>query len=223
MCIMQRVTFFNFVVLRNIKHYTFKSVIMTKKVLFSLPSELVANASDGILLGEFNNWNMEEGIHLQKQEDGSMKAELVLTAGKTYEYRYLLNDGRWVNDHNSKTFSQVFGNTVENCILTVPAPVKKAAAKPKAVKKEKPVIQPDDLTKIEGIGKKVASLLNKENINTYKELAKCSIKKLQLILDTAGSKFNVHDPATWPKQAKLAASANWDELNKLQEELKGGK
>lgn len=197
---------------------------MTKKVLFSLPSELVENASEGILLGEFNNWNIEEGIHLLKQEDGSMKAELQLTAGKTYEYRYLLNDGRWVNDNNVKTFSQVFGHSVENCVLTVPAVAKRAtSAKPKATPKATVIVLSDDLTKIEGIGKKIASLLNKENINTYKDLAKTSIKKLQLILDTAGSKFNIHDPGTWPKQAKLAASGDWDTLTKLQDELKGGK
>ena len=197
---------------------------MTKKVLFSLPSELVENASDGVLVGEFNNWNIEEGIHLQKQEDGSMKAELVLTAGKTYQYRYLLNDGRWVNDHNDKAFSDLFGHSVENCVVTVPEAAKKSAtAKPKAPKKEKEVVVTEDLTKIEGIGKKIAALLNKENINTYKDLAKTSIKKLQLILDTAGSKFNVHDPATWPKQAKLAASGDWETLAKLQDELKGGK
>ena len=197
---------------------------MTKKVLFSLPSEFVANASDGILVGEFNNWNIEEGIHLQKQEDGSMKAELVLTAGKTYEYRYLLNDGRWVNDNNEKKFSGLFGNTVENCVLTVPVAAKKTATeKPKTGRKENATTTTDDLTKIEGIGKKIAALLNRESINTFKDLAKCSIKKLQLILDTAGSKFNVHDPATWPKQAKLAASGDWETLSRLQEELKGGK
>ena len=197
---------------------------MTKKVLFSLPPEFVANASEGIILGEFNNWNIEEGIHLQKQEDGSMKAEMVLTAGKTYEYRYLLNDGRWVNDNNAKTFSDVFGHSVENCVLTVPVPAKKTTVEnPKAEKKEKAIVQADDFLKIEGIGKKIAALLNRESINTYKDLSKCSIKKLQLILDTAGSKFNIHDPATWPKQAKLAASGDWDALNKMQEELKGGK
>ena len=195
-----------------------------KKVIFTLSSQSVANAADGILLGEFNNWNPEEGIHLQKKEDGSMIAELSLTAGKTYEYRYLLSDGRWVNDDNGKTFSQVYGHSVENCVLTVPEPVKKVATeKVKTAKKEKAVKQADDLTKIEGIGKKIAALLTKENITTYKDLAKCSIKKLQLILDTAGSKFNVHDPATWPKQAKLAADGQWETLTNLQEELKGGK
>ena len=208
------------------EHYThYKKRNMTKKkVIFTLPSESVANAAEGILLGEFNNWNPEEGIHLQKKEDGSMIAELSLTAGKTYEYRYLLSDGRWVNDNNGKTFSDVYGHAVENCVLTVPAPVKKATAeKTKTVKKEKAVVVADDLTKIEGVGKKITALLAKENIRTYKELAKTSIKKLQLMLDTAGSKFNVHDPATWPKQAKLAAAGDWETLASLQEELKGGK
>ena len=195
-----------------------------KKVLFTLPSELVAGASEGVLLGEFNDWNPEEGIHLEKKEDGSLVAELALTAGKTYEYRYLLSDGRWVNDYNGTTFSEVYGHSVENCVLTVPeAPKKSTPKKEKAPKKDKNISVADDLTKIEGIGKKVASLLNKENINTFKELSKCSVKKLQLILDTAGSKFNVHDPASWPKQAKLAASGDWETMATLQEELKGGK
>ncbi len=197
---------------------------MTKKVLFTLSPEFVANASEGILLGEFNNWNLEEGIQLQKLEDGSMKAELILTEGKTYEYRYLLSDGRWVNDNNAKIASPLFGNTVENCILTVPASEKKTVApKTKTAKKTKAVVRVDDLTKIEGIGVKIAALLKKENIKTFPGLAKCSIKKLQLILDTAGSKFNIHDPASWPKQAKLAAAGDWESLSKLQEELKGGR
>lgn len=196
---------------------------MTKKVSFKLPAEFVADAASGILVGEFNDWNPEEGVYLQKQEDGSMVAELALTAGKTYEYRYLLSDGRWVNDNNATKFSDVYGNAVENCIVAVPETLKRAAeAKPKVVKepKEQSIVVSDDLTKIEGLNKKVESLLIKENIKTYKDLAKATIKKLQLILDGAGSKFSIINPATWPKQAKLAAAAKWEELNKWQEELK---
>ncbi|MEO8768751.1 MAG: glycoside hydrolase family 13 [Ferruginibacter sp.] len=199
---------------------------MTKKVSFKLPAEFVADAASGVLVGEFNNWNPEEGIYLQKQEDGSMVAELALTPGKTYEYRYLLNDGRWVNDHNEKIFSNNY--SVENCVINVPEVAEKLvvekviATKPKAVKKVKEVaaVIADDLTKIEGINKKVEALLSKENIKTFKDLGKATIKKLQLILDAAGSKFTVINPATWPKQAKLAAAGKWEELTKLQEELK---
>jgi hypothetical protein len=38
-----------------------------------------------------------------KKEDGSMFAEVALVAGKSYQYRYLLNDGRWVNDNTIHT------------------------------------------------------------------------------------------------------------------------
>lgn len=194
---------------------------MTKKVSFTLPAEYVADAASGILVGEFNNWNPEEGIYLQKQEDGSMIAELALTPGKTYEYRYLLSDGRWVNDNNTKTISNNY--SVENCVINVPEVAETlVAAKPKAAKrtKETVAIIADDLTKIEGINKKVEALLTKENIKTFKDIGKCTIKKLQLILDGAGSKFSIYNPATWPKQAKLAAAGKWEELSKWQEELK---
>ena len=33
----------------------------------------------------------------------------------------------------------------------------------------------------------------------------------------------MHDPTTWPQQSALAAEDKWDELNTLQDELKGGK
>lgn len=193
-----------------------------KKIKFLLPANVVAGATEGLLLGEFNNWNPDEAIQLQKKEDGSMVAELSLTTGKTYEYRYLLSDGRWVNDDSSKSFSQVFGESVENCVVSIPAVAEKTST-PRPAAKKKAAVAADDLTRIEGIGKKIATLLGKENIKTFKALAKCSIKKLQLLLDAAGASYNVHDPASWPKQAKLAASGDWEGLALLQEELKGGK
>ncbi|MEO7522612.1 MAG: isoamylase early set domain-containing protein [Ferruginibacter sp.] len=200
---------------------------MTNKISFILPAESVADASSGVLVGEFNNWNPAEGIYLQKQEDGSMIAELALTPGKTYEYRYLLSDGRWVNDNNAKSFSDNYD--VENCVINVPEVAEMlVAVKPKVAKvakktKEVVAVIADEFTKIEGINKKVEALLTKENIKTFKDLGKNTIKNLQLILDGAGSKFSIYNPATWPKQAKLAAAGKWEELNKWQEELKAVK
>lgn len=193
---------------------------MTTKVSFRLAAESVAGATTGVLVGEFNNWNPDEGIYLERQEDGSMAAELVLAAGKTYEYRYLLNDGRWVNDNNEKKTSSLFGNNIENCIVEVPETLKKRTEKPKSVKAAKPEVLPDDLTKIEGINSQVDTLLKKENVCTYKDLGKVTIKKLQQILDGAGNKFSMHNPATWPKQARLAATGKWADLESWQETLR---
>lgn len=207
---------------------------MTTKVSFRLAAEFVANASEGILLGDFNNWNPEEGVQLQKNEDGSMAAEISLISGKTYQYRYLLNDGRWVNDFSgSTTWVEAFGHYVENNIVEVAAlaeekkaAVKKAAAKKEPAKKavvKKEKVASDDLTKIEGIGKKIATLLKKQNIVSYKDLGRSTIKNLKAILEQGGNQYSMHNPSSWPKQAKLAAAGKWEELTLLQNELNGGK
>ncbi|GAB4025831.1 50S ribosomal protein L17 [Spirosoma koreense] len=81
----------------------------------------------------------------------------------------------------------------------------------------------DDLTKIEGIGPKIAELLNNAGITTFAQLADAQDETVQQVLTEAGSRFNVHDATTWNEQAALARDGKWDELNALQDRLKGGK
>lgn len=78
----------------------------------------------------------------------------------------------------------------------------------------------DDLTKIEGIGPKIAETLNAAGITTYAELAGTTAEKIaEIIADVRGG----HVTDTWPTQAQLAADGKWDELKALQDELDGGK
>lgn len=107
---------------------------------------------------------------------------------------------------------------VEAAPAAAKAPVAKAAAKPAA----KAVVA-DDLTKIEGVGPKIAELLIKAGIVTFADLASAKLDTLKGILDSAGKRYQMHDPATWAEQAKLAAKADWAKLEKLQVALKGGK
>ena len=51
---------------------------MGKKVTFTLSAETVGDATSALLLGEFNNWNSDDGIILKKQKDGSLKATTTL-------------------------------------------------------------------------------------------------------------------------------------------------
>ncbi len=81
----------------------------------------------------------------------------------------------------------------------------------------------DDLTLIEGIGPKIAELLKNDGINTFAELAAAKADKVKAILDAAGPRYKMHDPATWSKQAALARDGKTAELKKLQDALKGGK
>ena len=200
---------------------------MKTKITFTLPAANIIGASECVLLGEFNNWNLEEGVYLKKQADGSMSAEVELTAGEDYQYRYLLSNGRWVNDDAEKITSEMLGYPVVNCIVRVPAITEnEKTVNPKTVKTKtaaKPVVVKDDLTKVEGIGKKIEALLYKNKIHSYKQLSKSTITNLKIILESGGSKFSMHNPGTWPKQAKLAAEAKWEDLELLQKHLKGGK
>ncbi|AFK02584.1 hypothetical protein Emtol_1438 [Emticicia oligotrophica DSM 17448] len=104
----------------------------SKKIDFLLPADVAAGATSGILLGNFNNWDSNQGVALKKQKDGSLKATVTLQAG-LYEYRYLLNDGRWVNDTQASKYIPEFA--VENCVIEVVADAPVAPApKAKAVK-----------------------------------------------------------------------------------------
>lgn len=105
-------------------------------------------------------------------------------------------------------------------------PAAKPAKKAKVAKIELPSgkkIKQDDLKMVEGIGPKIAGLLNDIGITTWRELADAPEEKVQKMLDDAGPRYRIHSPSTWAKQAGLAADAKWAELEKLQDELDGGK
>ena len=97
-------------------------------------------------------------------------------------------------------------------------PVKKTAKKGSAKK-----AKTDKLTLIEGVGPKIASLLNADGIVTFADLASTKIGTLTKILKDAGPRFSMHKPNSWPKQARLARDGKMDALKKLQDELNGGK
>lgn len=138
---------------------------------------------------------------------------------------------------------EAFGRLVESITGekntgTIPAmtvveakPVKKTAKSEEPVKKEKKetkevtegkaetTSEADDLTKVEGIGPKIAETLVSQKITTFADLAKLDADKInEMISEVAGG----HNPETWPKQAQMAADGKWDELEKWQDEMDGG-
>jgi predicted flap endonuclease-1-like 5' DNA nuclease len=80
---------------------------------------------------------------------------------------------------------------------------------------------PDDLKRIEGIGPKIASLLQDAGITTFAQLAAADVERLREILDAVN--LRIANPTTWPEQAALAAAGDLDGLASLQSELKGGR
>ena len=76
---------------------------------------------------------------------------------------------------------------------------------------------------VEGIGPKIALLLQADGIETFSDLAKAKVGTLSKILKDAGPRFSMHKPNSWPKQARLARDGKMDALKKLQDKLSGGK
>lgn len=123
---------------------------------------------------------------------------------------------------------------LETAIVAKSAPVvveevAEVVAKP-AAKKSSSITLPsgkkvkqDDLKLVEGIGPKIEELMHAAGITTWAELAAAPIEKLEAILDEAGPRFRIHDPATWGKQAAMADAGQWEELETYQDELKGGR
>lgn len=103
------------------------------------------------------------------------------------------------------------------------APKKEAAAEKEAAPKKEKAPKLDDLKIVEGIGPKIETLLKEGGISTWAELAAASEERLKEILDAAGPRYQIHDPSTWPAQAKFAAEGKWDELKEYQEVLIGGR
>lgn len=82
---------------------------------------------------------------------------------------------------------------------------------------------PNNLKIVEGIGPKIEQLLKDGGINNWQDLAEATLERLQEILTAAGERYRIHDPNTWSNQATLAAAGKWAELEKYQDELKGGR
>lgn len=79
----------------------------------------------------------------------------------------------------------------------------------------------DDLTKLEGVGPKVAKILAEAGITTFADLAEADAAEVDKVLDA--NRLQMLDSAGWIEQAKLAAAGDMEGLAKLQDELKGGR
>lgn len=100
------------------------------------------------------------------------------------------------------------------------APAAEAKVEEAPAVEERPA---DDFKKIEGIGPKINQIMIDGGVTTYAAMAYAKPEQLKDILAAAGNRYKMHDPTTWPQQAKLAEEGKWDELKTLQDELNAGK
>ena len=109
----------------------------------------------------------------------------------------------------------------------IPSPRKDSAPNPIEAREFKALFgktfKADDLKIVEGIGPKIEALFHKHNIKSWKELSETSAGRCREILDSGGKQFRIHDPASWPMQAKMAEQGKWKQLSQWQEKHRAGK
>jgi predicted flap endonuclease-1-like 5' DNA nuclease len=100
---------------------------------------------------------------------------------------------------------------------------KEAATEVEAPQESDEPPTPDKLTRIEGIGPKISSVLQAAGITTFSQLADTTPEQIEQILEESDPRLRrLAKPATWPEQAALAASGEWEALTALQKEFKRG-
>ncbi len=186
-----------------------------------------SNLEDNISDNELNDYD-----DLKKIEGIGPKIEELLNKNGIYTFSQLHNSkqdrlqgilneaGNPFNKHNPETWSYQAGMAHNNDwkgLIDYQKSLQNINENSSSVKTT------DDLKKIEGIGPKIQALLGKAGIHTFKDLSEQKRDDLKKLLDAGGPQYRVHEPESWPQQAKLANEGKWEDLQKLQDALIGGR
>jgi len=101
-----------------------------KKATVTFTAPLKEEASQAILTGEWDNW---EVWAMKKNKDGAFSVKLSIDLGKSYQFGYSI-DGRWYNDDALPFVTSPFGTSNSVLDLTKILPEKTEEAKPVAKK-----------------------------------------------------------------------------------------
>ena len=88
------------------------------KTTFKLLKEEIDSAQTVYLVGEFNDWNTT-ATPMKRLKNGGFTQTLDLTKGKEYQFRYLADDNRWINDGEADKYVPNHIGNSENCVITL--------------------------------------------------------------------------------------------------------
>ena len=83
-----------------------KQVLKTKnvcKVTFAVNAEEAKEANSVHVVGEFNDWS-ETANPLKKYKNGSFKAIVNMEKGTKYQFKYLIDGEKWMNDTEADSY-----------------------------------------------------------------------------------------------------------------------
>lgn len=96
--------------------------------------------------------------------------------------------------------------------------------KPEPVAEPAPVVEAvdgeDDLTKLNGIGPKLAEAMKSAGIKRFGQIASMGTDELGERLSSSGIRYSKTVAESWAAQAKLAEAGDWDGLKSFQASMK---
>lgn len=95
-------------------------------------------------------------------------------------------------------------------------------AEPESTEAEASTDEPDDLTRIEGIGPKMSQALIAAGLDTFEKVAVASLEDIRSAIEAADMNF-APSAESWAEQADFAAKGDWDGLSALQDKLVSGR
>ncbi|MEY2692968.1 MAG: hypothetical protein RIT03_1359 [Bacteroidota bacterium] len=94
-----------------------KQFVKTKpvcKVTFSVEAK---EANQVAVVGDFNNWNAEEGA-LSKLKNGTFKGAFDVAKDNSFEFKYIV-DGTYINENQADSYRWNSYANAENSVLEV--------------------------------------------------------------------------------------------------------
>ncbi|MDR1241272.1 MAG: isoamylase early set domain-containing protein [Deltaproteobacteria bacterium] len=86
------------------------------KVSFKLDAQDAAGAEQAFLTGSFNNWDTASHP-MKRNKNGSFSLDVELPKGEEVSFRYLLGDGRWLNEKAASEFRYCAFADADNSVL----------------------------------------------------------------------------------------------------------
>lgn len=88
------------------------------KVTFKVGKEEAQGANKISVLGDFNQWNENEG-EMKPLKDGSFSTVVELETGKEYQFRYLADGNNWLNEPEADSFVPSGFGDAQNAVISL--------------------------------------------------------------------------------------------------------
>jgi CheY-like chemotaxis protein len=88
----------------------------TNRVMFRLPEVVVPDAKSVCVVGDFNKWDTNANP-MQKLENGDYTIAFSLEPGREYQFRYLIDESKWINDSNADKYVKSPYENIYNSVV----------------------------------------------------------------------------------------------------------